>query len=193
MQWQITQHAPTHSVPVFCSLLLVLFAVSGWACRCTDITVEEDFKTSDVVFSGKVLHRGELKDGQSADLLIGVKFDVVEFWKTEMESGSDDQGNSEKSRKIEVSTAAHTPSCGYPFKVGETYLVFADSSQVHTEGGNDADSNLLTTGWCSANQPLNDLLVTIALLGQLEALQSEFESNTDDEESEELEESHEPS
>ncbi len=193
MQRQFTRRVSTRSIPVFFSLLLVFFAVSGWACSCDPTTVEEDFKTSDVVFSGKVLHRGELKDGQSSDLLIGVKFDVVELWKGKAEGDTDDSENSEEFSKIEVSTAAYTPSCGYPFKVGETYLVFADSSQVHTEGENDADPKLLTTGWCSANQPLHDSLVTIALLDQLEALKFEFESKTDDEESEEIKESHKPS
>lgn len=193
MQWQITERISNRSVQVFCSFFLFLFAVSGWACKCTAITVEEDFETSDVVFSGKVLHRGELKDGQSSDLLIGVKFDVVELWKGKAESDTDDSENSEEFSKIEVSTAAYTPSCGYPFKVGETYLVFADSPQVHTEGENDANPKLLTTGWCSANQPLHDSLVTIALLDQLKALKFEFESKTDDEESEEIKESHKPS
>lgn len=193
MHRQITKLVSTRAVPVLCSFLLVLFADSGWACKCTPITVEEDFRASDIVFSGKVLQRGELKEGRSEDLLIEVKFDVVELWKSKTESDTDDSENSEKTSEMEVSTSAYTPSCGYPFKVGETYLVFADSSQMNTEGEDETPRKLLTTGLCSANQPLHDSFVTNALLDQLDELRSEFQGKSDDMESEKHENSHTPS
>lgn len=193
MQTQFTERVSTRSIPVFCSLPLFLFAVSGWACSCAEITVEEDFRDSDVVFSGKVLHKSDLKDRQSPAGFIRVKFDVVAIWKGKTENNTDDSENSEKFSEMEVSTAAYTPSCGYPFKVGETYLVFADSSRLQTEGGNETSKDLLTTGWCSANHPLHDSPVTQALLDHLEELRSELHGKSDEEKSSDIEDSPTPS
>ncbi len=46
-----------------------------------------------------------------------------------------------------VVTRRHTPSCGYPFRQGEEYLVLAYISRSGSGG--------ITTGWCSGTSPLS--------------------------------------
>ncbi|MXW54592.1 MAG: hypothetical protein F4X44_08200 [Gammaproteobacteria bacterium] len=133
------------------------------------------------MFFGRVLHKGELEDGQLTPALIGVKFGVVKFWKGKSESDTDDLEKSERLPSMEVSTPAHTTYCGYPFKIGETYLVFAGSSRVRIKEDDKTHPKLLITTWCSANEKLDDSLGAKDLVMQLEALKSKDQQESKDE------------
>lgn len=70
----------------------------------------------------------------SSDRII-VSFDVEKVWK------------GPKLTKLDVETGVTTKTCGYPFKVGETYLVYT----FYQIGG--ADSTTLLTSQCTRTRP----------------------------------------
>ena len=71
----------------------------------------------------------------SSDRII-VSFDVIKSWK------------GEKKTTLNVETGIATKTCGYPFKVGESYLVYT----FYQIGG--SDSTTLLTSLCSRTRPL---------------------------------------
>jgi len=73
----------------------------------------------------------------SSDRII-VSFDVEKIWK------------GEKKPTLNVETGVTTKTCGYPFKVGESYLVYT----FYQLGG--SDSTTLLTSLCSRTRPLAD-------------------------------------
>ena len=168
MQRPSARRSSARILPFVCSSLLVLIAVKSWACKCDPITVEDDYKTSDIVFYGEVLQKGESATSLPRQLLIEVEFEVEDMWK------------GEKTSRIEVSTEPYSASCGYKFEVGTSYLVFVDRRESQTNEASDA-VEYLYTGWCSANQPRHDSLVSIALTKQLEELRLKDQGETTDE------------
>jgi hypothetical protein len=105
--------------PVF---LGVLFSVqSAMACRClAPKSGEEAWAAADAVFSGRVLKvtKKPTKDRYSTQ----VDFEVLEPWKGV--NGS----------RLSVTTGQSAKDCGYPFKAGVRYLVFAfDSNDLKTD------------------------------------------------------------
>ena len=152
---------------VVCGSLLLLASASAWACKCGFPTVEEDYLSSDVVFSGKVLRIDSVEDerrikmgeGQNYLQTVEVELELNETWK-----GTDET-------KVTVLTALHEPSCGYDFSVGERYVVFAKVRKI--ESGEDGDIRALYTGLCTANHELDYDRATEALLEKLEELKSE--------------------
>lgn len=148
------------------SLLLLLATSSTWACKCGFPTVEEDYLSSDVVFSGKVLRIDSVEDERR------IKWDEQNYLQTvevELELNETWKGTDET--KVTVLTALHEPSCGYDFFVGERYVVFAKARKI--ENGEDSDIKALYTGLCTANHELDYDRATEALLEQLEELKSE--------------------
>ena len=130
---------------------LLLFILLGsapdraFACSCmTPAPPLEAMANSDAVFAGKVV-RIDTQEGaitSSADP-IKITFEVSRVWKGEQNSA------------IALATARDSASCGYPFMVGEEYLVYANSSETG-----------LATGLCSRTMPLSTAGQDLAALGE---------------------------
>ncbi len=155
---------PASKASLICSLLLLLNASSTWACSCIRQSVKEDFQDADVVFSGKVLNRGEPESQTKSRSweLIEVKFELDETWK------------GEKTANITVSTELMSISCGYPFREGNSYVVFAKSKAVADESG-DGENEILYTNWCVSNQKIDETRKTRGLFRKLKSLKSKHE------------------
>jgi hypothetical protein len=85
----------------------------GTACICVNSkTPAQEFEAVEAVFSGKVVEMTEIKTGE--DVLEGylVKFSVEKSWKLINQS------------EVVIFTAG-VGMCGFPFDIGETYLVYA--------------------------------------------------------------------
>jgi hypothetical protein len=102
----------------------------------------QELKESAAVFLGRVsairytdstLLKEEIIS--SSDRII-VSFDVLKTWK------------GDKKTTLNVETGVTTKTCGYPFKVGESYLVYT----FYQIGG--SDSTTLLTSLCSRTRPL---------------------------------------
>ena len=88
------------------------------------------------VFSGKVTR---LAPNRTL-----VWLDVTRIWK------------GVKDRQILVSTASHEAACGFPFRVGETYLVYATGE----------NGPMLRTGLCSRTKRLAEAAEDLTELGE---------------------------
>ncbi|MCI0700094.1 MAG: hypothetical protein L0241_03290, partial [Planctomycetia bacterium] len=84
-------------------------------------SVTKSYATAQAVFVGTVVNRSpvrwELSDGSQQDGFAS-EFTVVKGWK-----GAD-------SERIVVVSGIGTGDCGYPFEVGQTYLVYASLSST---------------------------------------------------------------
>jgi hypothetical protein len=98
--------------------LLVLLPDCASACSCMRVSIERYISSSDAVFSGEVV---DLQKGTSASRMFGpsdtVTLRVSEVWK-----GTDQ-------RTLEVRTPSQGSACGYAFKEGQEYLVYAYGKQ----------------------------------------------------------------
>ena len=132
-------------------LLTVLGAVllipdCAFACSCAIESnpkerVEFAVSDSEAVFSGEVV---DFEKG--ADSMFGptetVSFRVSEVWK------------GPQRETLEVSTPTQGSACGYAFKEGQEYLVYAYTGKQGLE-----------TDLCSSNKPLSKAEADLALLG----------------------------
>lgn len=128
--------------------------------------MKEDYQDAKLVFSGKVLTRGEPdyeREFSSADL-IEVEFELDETWK------------GEKTANITVSTEVMSASCGYPFRVGDSYVVFARSRKMPDESG-ESENEILYTGWCVSNQKIDKSRKSRGLLRKLKSLKSKHQKD----------------
>jgi hypothetical protein len=98
----------------------LIFAIqqTAFACSCVPPPPPvEALEQSDAVFSGKVL-KVEQDDSGYGKI---VTFRMLESWK------------GRKSRTVKVSTADNSAACGYAFRVGKKYLVYAHGEEeLHT-------------------------------------------------------------
>ncbi len=118
--------------------LLVLYPPEcAYACSCMGVSTQRALSSSDAVFSGEVvdLQKGTLAGNDPATL------QVSEAWK-----GTDQ-------RTLEVRTPSQGSACGYNFKEGQEYLVFAYGKQDlrvdacgHTTQLSKADADLAFLG-----------------------------------------------
>jgi hypothetical protein len=103
--------------------------------------VESAVSDSEAVFSGEVVHFEK-----GADSMFGptetVSFRVSEVWK------------GPQRETLEVSTPTQGIACGYAFKEGQEYLVYAYTGKQGLE-----------TDLCSLNKPLSKAEAELALLG----------------------------
>lgn len=100
----------TAFVVLLLALLAALLATprSAAACSCTNnLTLQQEFDYASVVFSGRVL---EIQPG--FDNMLEVRFEPLQRWKGPLHSAQ------------LVVTPLDTAACGFPFEVGEEYLVF---------------------------------------------------------------------
>lgn len=123
---------------IYLSLFLFFSYENLYACKCIDpysIPMKETIKKSTAVFIGEVVSI------ENEPTLLSVKFDVLASYK-----GID------KKAYIIVKTAKIDEACGFPFKVGERYIVFTY--------GDDA----FYTSICTRTKLLSEAGDTIALL-----------------------------
>lgn len=135
---------------IACGALLI--APCLMALRCGEIPLEENFEESDVIFSGSVTSINDSPirlsakwylDGQEKDKwgdFLAVQFKVEDVWKGELD------------KQVLIYTL--NSNWGYPFKVGNRYVVFADLTE-REEVGEEPEEHL-KTGWCSWNIGLGD-------------------------------------
>jgi hypothetical protein len=128
---------------VFCVFML-FGAESSLACTCAPSqSASQELERATAVFSGKVV---EIKRHKQRSNLFGsveVKFKVNKVWK----------GVDEKT--ISIFTSSQSAACGYGFRAGRTYLVYAHGNE---EGR-------LTTSICSRTRRLKDAREDLQELG----------------------------
>jgi hypothetical protein len=95
---------------------------------------------ANAVFSAKVLAVAVNR----REFSVSVKLSVEQVWKGEV------------AKEVTLTTGSGGGDCGYPFKVGESYLVYANAS----EGG------LLSTGICSRTNKLSASAQDVKILGK---------------------------
>lgn len=99
------------------SVLFITPSERAYACTCIPKeSAVDSFARKDVVFAGKVV---EISNANFLSAFSNVEVVVSRVWKGQVKE------------KIQVETALHSESCGYPFKEGESYLFYAAK-----EGGN---------------------------------------------------------
>lgn len=130
--------------------VVVCSVAPAWGCDCGEIPCAlVAMGTDHAVFSGTVLER---HDPASGEVVVNVrqpveyKIEIEEVWKGEL------------SDVVTVRSPRDGSSCGYPFKVGEAYLVYATTD--HRVG--------LRTGLCTRTKLLAEAgadLAELALIG----------------------------
>lgn len=108
------------------------FFADASACSCLpERSVEEEFQEVDLVFLGTVL---ELTRGSEATVpQVAVRFEVIRGFKGVRES------------RLTVVTPRDEAACGFPFREGKTYLVYAHRRETGPP----------TTTLCSRTRPLS--------------------------------------
>ena len=146
----------TVGLPLLLGLILLLPASAG-ACTCVQLSIPHAYTEAVAVFSGQVAAidlpppvggRGAFGDRMT------VHFRVLRCWK----GGIPDT--------VAVTTMLFDASCGYPFRDGESYLVFA--GEVPSLYPNT--DRLLRTSLCSGNLPLTRAQSVIDLLDRIVSL-----------------------
>jgi hypothetical protein len=128
--------------------LLIFIQIDALACSC-DLPipklslkqqVKKAWKSSNAVFSGKVLEITK----QPQNFYVSVRLLVVDLW----------EGNLPK--EVTITTGLGNGDCGYPFEVGESYLIYANGS----------DENKLSTGICHRTKNLLEKPQDLKILGK---------------------------
>ncbi|HEX5705134.1 MAG TPA: hypothetical protein VFX97_18185 [Pyrinomonadaceae bacterium] len=130
--------------------LIMLTPALAIACSCmfSPNTCSIDWKKGELVFLGKVTTKEPIRDAdgaQSFPTRVAVHFSVTETLRGAI--------NSDK--ETVIFTGAGGGDCGYPFIVGQTYLVYASTYQ-----------DQLTTSICTQTRPVG---MAAALIRQLRA------------------------
>ncbi len=97
-----------------------LWPTSAFACTCAEQPRQEAFETADAVFEGQVAEIASAPDRASSQKGmpggdLQVRLHVVRAWK----------GVPPMAEELTVRTARSGGACGYAFKAGESYLVYA--------------------------------------------------------------------
>lgn len=129
------------------STMMTLFPSYGAACSCAQPPgVKEELSQSKAVFSGKAI-KVEEKKSAAGFTTKSVLFEVKEAWKGVSQS------------PIEVTTGAGGGDCGYEFKKGQSYLVYANDSDMY-------GSKKLTVIICSRTAEISAAQDDLAILGE---------------------------
>ncbi len=107
----------SHLVLLLVFSIGILFSSRGYACKCMSISVNEAFNKSNAVFIGEAVSI------EKVDRFLNVKLDVLVSYK-----------GIEQKAYIIVKTAPNDESCGFPFNIGEKYLVFAHGEDAYYTG-----------------------------------------------------------
>jgi len=129
---------------------LLLSPAEGLACSCLPPVevmgnprkhVEHERGRATAVFAGRVI---EIKEERGALAIIEAKFEVEKAWK----------GVTNDDAVVSASTLVHL--CGYPFKVGRSYLVYASGPNLGE----------LSTSICTRTTRLKDAEEDLKFLGE---------------------------
>jgi hypothetical protein len=125
--------------------LLFLIDSSGFACTCIPPkSPSKELEQSAAVFSGKVIEIRISEEETDIFAQVEAVLEVERAWK-----GVD-------KKTVSVLTSSHSSACGYGFKKGERYLVYA--------GGN-RDEKLITS-ICSRTRRMNEAGDDLRELGE---------------------------
>lgn len=129
---------------VVLSLLFVAlgYAPRALACSCMKLTPSEGFTSSTAVFTGEVTDIGKNESTRFGGREVTLR--VKKLWK------------GDPKEIIEVHTAGSSAACGYPFKVGETYLVYAVSDEADP----------MRVSLCSRTAPVDQAKEDLSFLGK---------------------------
>lgn len=97
---------------IILSFIIFLNAAIGFACRCGFNSISEEITGSDLVFTGKVLHK------KIYGYQVYYTFLVIDIYK----------GNRTDSVRIE--TGMGGPDCGMEFELGRSYLVYSNKGRT---------------------------------------------------------------
>jgi hypothetical protein len=131
---------------IFGLLIFIQIDVLGCTCdlpipkRSLKQQVNKAWKSSNAVFSGRVLEITK----QPQNFYVSVRLLVVDSWKGNL------------SKEITITTGLGNGDCGYPFEVGESYLIYANGS----------DENKLSTGICHRTNNLLENSQDLKILGK---------------------------
>jgi Tissue inhibitor of metalloproteinase len=93
----------------------------AYACSCAPSSIQRVLSSSEAVFSGEVVKVEEGPPLPDVGSSIRVTLRASEVWK------------GPQRETLEVSTPRQGSACGYPFKEGQEYLVFADEGKQGLE------------------------------------------------------------
>lgn len=117
------------------------------ACSCAELpSVGEEFERAKAVFSGKVIDIGEIR-GLKGYTPKSVLFEVTNTWK-----GVDQS-------QIIITTGQGSGDCGFDFKEGEEYLVYANESTMY-------GAKSLVSIICDRTNELSSSQEDLAILGE---------------------------
>jgi hypothetical protein len=124
-------------VLIAAAMLVLVTPIPGHACSCVDEPCSTGWKHGQVVFLGEVTAKEAIPPGRdaTADRLfarVAVHFSVRELF----------DGGVASEKDTVVLTGSGGGDCGYPFKVGQSYLVYATPNQ-----------GPLVTSICSPTRP----------------------------------------
>ena len=101
-------------------ILISLYSVMAFACTCSfPDSAKEEIGKHDLVFIGKVISKTWVDSTEEKYFL--VEIELKEVFKGEIQT-----------KIISIKTGPPIPSCGYPFKLGKTYAVYAWFTQDGT-------------------------------------------------------------
>ncbi len=121
--------------------LLHLATGRASACSCMEQTTAQAIESSAAIFEGRVVAIEPIEGGEGMGAR-RVRLDVVQTWR------------SADTEHVEVTTSASDASCGYPFEVEQSYLVYASE-----EGG------VMRVSLCSRTRRMEDADEDRAALG----------------------------
>lgn len=126
------------------SLFSMIFLVSNisFSCNCVgNISAKKEIKTSDVVFKGKVIEKSLFV----VDTLFANEYVYKAKYKIELDIVY--KGKKIKNKYVTVITGVGNGDCGYEFKKGENYIVYAKLENKYYPKG-DRVSTFLYTDIC---------------------------------------------
>ncbi|MEK5520889.1 hypothetical protein MHI39_01205 [Heyndrickxia sp. FSL K6-6286] len=140
------------AIPILVCIIIGIIFIGSFpsitsACSCAELPgVEEEFERSKAVFSGKVIDIRE-KRSLKGYTTKSVLFEVTNTWKGVEQS------------QIIITTGQGGGDCGYDFKEGEEYLVYAYESTMYGK-------KTLVTIICDRTNELGSSEEDLAILGE---------------------------
>lgn len=139
-------------MPIFAFIFISILPMGTFpsivsACKCAELpSVKEEFERSQAVFSGKVLDVREKKSSKEY-ITKSVLFEVTNTWKGGKQS------------QIIITTGQGGGDCGFDFKEGKEYLVYANESTMYGEKS-------LVSIMCDRTNELRSLQEDLKILGE---------------------------
>ena len=139
-------------MPIFAVIFISIILIGSFpsitnACSCAELpSVEEELERSKAVFSGKVI---DIREKRSLNGYISklVFFEVTNTWKGVEQS------------EIIITTGQGGGDCGFDFKVGQEYLVYANESTMY-------GAKSLVSTICNRTNELSSLQEDLKILGE---------------------------